>query len=244
MGNTVVSLFVKGGPVMWPILLCALVVVAVVGERILWWLRQSRLRDHNTLMKIMEALHKGNVGDAVGLSKGSRDPVIQMVYQGLNEHDSCFQVAMQASAGAVLRRAGRFLPVMDTLVTLAPLLGLLGTVTGIMRSFTSIGSCGAGRRQGHRRHRRGADRHRLRPVHRHRLAASVELLRRQGGAVAVRAGDHRLKRRGAAQPHRQPQASVGESRRELSHRGFGRRREPCASNRPLIASTRGSRSSR
>ena len=140
MGNTVVSLFVKGGPVMWPILLCALVVVAVVGERILWWLRQSRLRDHNTLMKIMEALHKGNVGDAVGLSKGSRDPVIQMVYQGLNEHDSCFQVAMQASAGAVLRRAGRFLPVMDTLVTLAPLLGLLGTVTGIMRSFTSIGS--------------------------------------------------------------------------------------------------------
>ncbi len=140
MGNTVVSLFVKGGPVMWPILLCALVVVAVVGERMFWWWRQSRLRDHNTLMKIMDALHQGNVGEAAGLSKGSRDPVIQMVYQGLNEHDSCFQVAMQAAAGAVLRRAGRFLPVMDTLVTLAPLLGLLGTVTGIMRSFTSIGS--------------------------------------------------------------------------------------------------------
>jgi biopolymer transport protein ExbB len=140
MGNTVVSLFVKGGPVMWPILLCALVVVAVVGERVFWWWRQSRLRDHQMLLKIMDALHQGNVGEAAALSKGSHDPVIQMVSQGLNEHDSSFQVAMQTAAGAVLRRAGRFLPVMDTLVTLAPLLGLLGTVTGIMRSFTSIGN--------------------------------------------------------------------------------------------------------
>jgi biopolymer transport protein ExbB len=140
MGNTVVSLFLKGGPVMWPILLCALVAVAVVGERTFWWWQHSRLRDYKALMKIMDALHKGNVKEAAALSKGSRDPVIQMVDHGLNEHDSSFQVAMQAAAGAVLRRAGRFLPVMDTLVTLAPLLGLLGTVTGIMRSFTSIGS--------------------------------------------------------------------------------------------------------
>jgi biopolymer transport protein ExbB len=74
------------------------------------------------------------------MAKGSADPVIQMVDHGLNDHETSLQVAMQAAAGAVLRRAGRFLPVMDTLVTLAPLLGLLGTVTGIMRSFTSIGS--------------------------------------------------------------------------------------------------------
>ena len=63
-----------------------------------------------------------------------------MVDHGLNDHETSLQIAMQAAAGAVLRRAGRFLPVFDTLVTLAPLLGLLGTVTGIMRSFTSLGS--------------------------------------------------------------------------------------------------------
>jgi biopolymer transport protein ExbB len=136
----VVSLFVKGGPVMWPILFCALLAVAVVGERAFWWWQQSRLRDRKALLKIMDALHRGDVEQAAGLAKGSRDPVIQIVNHGLNEHDSSFQVAMQAAAGAVLRRAGRFIPVMDTLVTLAPLLGLLGTVTGIMRSFTSIGS--------------------------------------------------------------------------------------------------------
>jgi len=141
IANILVAYFLKGGPVMWPILVCAFVAVAVVGERIFWWWwYESRLRDHDTLMKIMDALHRGNLQEANSLSKGSRDPVIQMVDHGLNDHDTSLQVAMQAAAGAVLRRAGRFLPVMDTLVTLAPLLGLLGTVTGIMRSFTSIGS--------------------------------------------------------------------------------------------------------
>ena len=140
MNVNIVAFFLKGGPVMWPILVCALVAIAVVGERTFWWWYESHQRDHNTLLKVMDALQRGEVQQAAMLSQNSRDPVIQMVNHGLNEHDSSFQVAMQAAAGAVLRRAGRFLPVMDTLVTLAPLLGLLGTVTGIMRSFTSIGS--------------------------------------------------------------------------------------------------------
>jgi biopolymer transport protein ExbB len=135
----IVQFFLKGGPIMWPILMCAVVAIAVVGERTLWWWYESRLRDHDTLMKIMDTLHRGDVKGAAAIAKGSRDPVIQMVDHGLNDHETSLQVAMQAAAGSVLRRAGRFLPVMDTLVTLAPLLGLLGTVTGIMRSFTAIG---------------------------------------------------------------------------------------------------------
>jgi len=137
--NIVVTFFLKGGPVMWPILMCAVMAISVVGERIYWWWYESRLRDHDTLLRIMDSLAKGDVESAAKMTKGSRDPIIQMVDHGLNDHETSLQVAMQAAAGAVLRRAGRFLPVMDTLVTLAPLLGLLGTVTGIMRSFTSLG---------------------------------------------------------------------------------------------------------
>ena len=139
MANIVVAFFLKGGPIMWPILVCAVVAIAVVGERTYWWWCETRLRDPEALLKVMDTLQRGDLGAAGRLSKGSRDPVIQMVDHGLNDHETSLQVAMQAAAGAALRRAGRFLPVMDTLVTLAPLLGLLGTVTGIMRSFTSLG---------------------------------------------------------------------------------------------------------
>jgi biopolymer transport protein ExbB len=139
LANIIVSFFLKGGPIMWPILVCTVVAIAVVGERTFWWWNQTRLREREKLMSIMDHLHRGNVNGAATIAKGSRDPVIQMVDHGLNDHEYSLQVAMQAAAGSILRRAGRFLPVMDTLVTLAPLLGLLGTVTGIMRSFTSIG---------------------------------------------------------------------------------------------------------
>jgi biopolymer transport protein ExbB len=140
IANILVALFLKGGPVMWPILVCTIVAVAVVGERTFWWWYESRQRDHEALMKVMAALQRGDLDSASKLAKGSQDPVVQMVDHGLNDHETSLQVAMQAAAGSVLRRAGRFLPVMDTMVTLSPLLGLLGTVTGIMKTFTSLGS--------------------------------------------------------------------------------------------------------
>ena len=138
--SIVVELFQRGGPVMWPILVCAVVLVAVVGERTVWWWHETRRREPARLRRILDALHKGDVAAAAQLAKGANDPVVQMVDHGLNDHETSLQIAMQAAGGAILRRAGRFLPVLDTLVTLAPLLGLLGTVTGIMRSFTSLGN--------------------------------------------------------------------------------------------------------
>ena len=137
--NIIVELFLKGGPIMYPILIVAIVAVAVVGDRTLWWFRESMKRDPDRLEKLLAALENGDFGSAAKLSKGSEDPAIRVIYHGLNHVHSSLQGALQVAAGIELQRAGRFLTVMDTLVTLAPLLGLLGTVTGIMGSFTSIG---------------------------------------------------------------------------------------------------------
>jgi biopolymer transport protein ExbB len=140
MANIAVDFILKGGPVMYPILLCALVAVAVVGERSFWWLREASRRDPKKLEEILAALENGDVPAASKIAEGSRDPVIRMIHNGLNHAHKSLQGALELGAGIELERAGRFLTVMDTLVTLSPLLGLLGTVTGLMQAFLSVGS--------------------------------------------------------------------------------------------------------
>ena len=143
LANIVFQFFIKGGPIMWPILASALVAVAVIGERTFWWLREGGRRDPQKLGHLLAALENGDVAVAKKISEGSEDPVIRMIRHGLGHvghvHASLLG-ALQLAAGSELKRAGRFLTVMDTLVTLAPLLGLLGTVTGLMRAFLNIGS--------------------------------------------------------------------------------------------------------
>ncbi|MGP8239455.1 MAG: MotA/TolQ/ExbB proton channel family protein [Limisphaerales bacterium] len=140
IANIVVQFLLKGGPVMVPILLCSVVAVAVVGERSFWWFRESRRRDPRKLEQILAALENQDVPAAIATAQGSIDPIIRMIHSGLTHAHSSMQGALQLAAGIELERAGRFLTVMDTLVTLAPLLGLLGTVTGLMRAFLSVGS--------------------------------------------------------------------------------------------------------
>ena len=139
LANIVFEFFLKGGPVMWLILLSALVAVAVVGERAFWWARESRKRDLRKREQLIAALEDSAVEEGRRLAQGSEDPVIRMIRQSLNHEHTSITVALQMAAGIELERAGRFLNVMDTLVTLAPLLGLLGTVTGLMRAFLKIG---------------------------------------------------------------------------------------------------------
>jgi biopolymer transport protein ExbB len=139
LANIVVDFFIKGGPVMWPILVCTFVAVAVVGERALWWWRESRKRNPALMEKILTTLENGDLEGAAGLGEGSEDPIIRMVHRGLSQGHSSLQGALELAAGLELERAGRFLTVMDTLITLAPLLGLLGTVTGLMRAFLHVG---------------------------------------------------------------------------------------------------------
>src|SRR6267143_2943275 len=140
LANIVIVYFLKGGPVMYPILVVAIVAVCVVGERAFWWLRLGMRRDPETLEKVLASMENGDFKAASGLAKDSEDPVVRIIWHGLNHYEhASLQGALQVAAGIELQKAGRFLTVMDTLVTLAPLLGLLGTVTGIMGSFTSIG---------------------------------------------------------------------------------------------------------
>ena len=138
--NFFIHNFKQGGPIMWPILLVSLTALAVVIERVFWWLGRWMRRDPKRIEKVFTAIEVGDVAEASRLSRDSRDPVLRMMWNGLNHQHASLQGALQVAAGIEIKRAGRFLVVMDTLVTLAPLLGLLGTITGLMRSFASLGN--------------------------------------------------------------------------------------------------------
>ena len=139
-GNKLVDNFIKGGYIMWPILLVSITAIAVVLERIFWWLGRWMRRDPKRIEKVFTAIEVGDVAEASRLSRDSRDPVLRMIWNGLNHQHASLQGALQVAAGIEIKRAGRFLVVMDTLVTLAPLLGLLGTITGLMKSFSFLGN--------------------------------------------------------------------------------------------------------
>jgi biopolymer transport protein ExbB len=139
-GNWLIDQFHKGGPVMWPILVVSIIALTVVIERILWWGGRWFRRDPKRIEKVFTAIENGDVPEASRLSRGSRDPVLRMMWNGLNHQHASLQGALQVAAGIEIKRAGRFLVVMDTLVTLAPLLGLLGTITGLIKSFSFLGN--------------------------------------------------------------------------------------------------------
>jgi len=138
--NWLIDQFHKGGPVMWPILIVSIVALTVVLERCIWWGGRWFRRDPKRIEKVFTAIENGDTTEASRLSRGSRDPVLRMLWNGLNHQHSSLEAALQVAAGIEIKRAGRFLVVMDTLVTLAPLLGLLGTITGLIKSFSFLGN--------------------------------------------------------------------------------------------------------
>ena len=140
LANAVVDLFHKGGPIMYPIAVVSVVAVCIFVERVFWWARFSAKRSTKQLDEVYEKLEEGDLAQAIAHSASSGDPVVRMIHHGLKHRHTSMQGAIEVAAGKELRDAGRYLSAMDTIVTLAPLLGLLGTVTGIMGSFTSIGS--------------------------------------------------------------------------------------------------------
>src|ERR1700752_2612834 len=125
---------------MWPILIVSIVALTVVLERCIWWGGRWFRRDPKRIEKVFTAIENGDVAEASRLSRASRDPVLRMMWNGLNHQHASLQGALQVAAGIEIKRAGRFLVVMDTLVTLEPLLGLLGPIVGLMKAFGSLGN--------------------------------------------------------------------------------------------------------
>lgn len=140
LANIVVETFLKGGPIMWPILACLVVALATVAERVLYWRKVRRLRAEPVFAEALGDIRLGRFGPVWERTRDATSPFLVALRAGLGNSRAEPVTAMQLSAEETLEEAGARQWLLSTIVTLAPLLGLLGTVIGIMGSFQFIGS--------------------------------------------------------------------------------------------------------
>jgi biopolymer transport protein ExbB len=130
--------FVKGGPVMWPLLLCSVIALGAILERIHFWWRERRTDDDQLIHKLLHLTERGLLDEAVRAASGSRDAAARILANGLSHHHFSLEGALDVAVQTELKRMKRSLRILDTIITVAPLLGIFGTVTGILSAFGSL----------------------------------------------------------------------------------------------------------
>lgn len=137
--STVVAVLAKGGLVMIPLAVCSVLSLAVILERAWFWLRA---RSAGAAEHVLQLAAAGKWEDAVERAHASPAPQARVLAAGLTHRDDGPTLAMEAAAREEMARMRRALPVLDTIITLSPLLGLLGTVTGMIAAFGVISTAG------------------------------------------------------------------------------------------------------
>ena len=134
------ELFIRGGPVMWPILICSIVAFAVVMDRV-YHLRKAKIDTDRFLETISSSLKRNRIVEAMDLCDQTPGPIAHILKAGIMRHDRSRQEIREAIEEVGVQevsRLERYLAVLATVAQVAPLLGLLGTVTGMVNAFQII----------------------------------------------------------------------------------------------------------
>ncbi len=123
----------NGGWVMWPLLLLSLASVTLIVERIWFWAATNSPRSLDTLRQLRAALDEGNAGRVRRIASG-RDGLYSRIAMMLLTGGGTDAAAAEAIESQ-RPRLERFMPLLSTIITVAPMLGILGTVVGIIESF-------------------------------------------------------------------------------------------------------------
>jgi biopolymer transport protein ExbB len=135
------NLFQAGGIVMWPLLFFSVLGVALIIERITFWVKISN-RQNRIVQVVLKVYRQGNMVDALNILHRNADLPIARIFLAALELEEPnpeeFRLALESEAQAEIPLLKRFQNIFDTIIGLAPLLGLLGTVLGLITSFASL----------------------------------------------------------------------------------------------------------
>ena len=135
------NIFDRGGFAIWLLLICSLVATTVTIERLIVFWRNRRADDAGTeaVDRILALTSAGKFDEAETLAREAPGMAGRVLSAGLHHRDLGLHDSLEEAANAELDYLRRGLAVLDTIITLGPLLGILGTVTGIIRSFHVLG---------------------------------------------------------------------------------------------------------
>lgn len=130
----------KGGPMMYLIILSSILAFGVVMERV-YNLNKARIDANRFMDRITDVLKRNKIIEAIEMCNTTPGPIAHIIKAGILKHDRSrveIKEAIEEAAQLEIPRLERHLPILATLAHITPLLGLLGTVTGMIRSFQVI----------------------------------------------------------------------------------------------------------
>ncbi len=131
---------VRGGYLMIPIVVCGALTLAVIIERLIS-LRKSEIDAEKFVGEIEEKIKKRKIRNAIEMCEATPGPVARLVYKALIKSDrppDVIKETIEDEANQMIPYLEKYLGVLATIATVAPLLGLLGTVTGLIKAFMVI----------------------------------------------------------------------------------------------------------
>lgn len=134
------TIMAKGGPLMWFILISAILAIAIFLERLFHYHR-AQIHTNDFVNGILNSLKRGNIKEAIDTCRDTAGPVAQVVMAAVLNHDRSrdeIREAVQDTARTEVTRLEHNLPILVTIAQVAPLIGFLGTVWGMIRVFMVI----------------------------------------------------------------------------------------------------------
>ena len=141
---SIFQIIIKGGFMMIPLALCSLIAVAILFERLLS-LRKIKINTRTFGLQVKNMLLRGRVQEAIEFARNTPGPIAKITVAGLNKHNRPrdeIKDAIEAAAQSEVYHLERNLGVLGTVAAVAPLIGFLGTVTGMIRAFMQVQNLG------------------------------------------------------------------------------------------------------
>jgi biopolymer transport protein ExbB len=134
------SMFLKGGIVMWPILLCSILGLAVVIDRYIV-IRKARINVPAFMVRIRGFIKKKDISGAISYCMEEKSPIANVVRKGLKKYrlgHERVKESIENAGNQEISKLEKGLPILASVSGIAPLLGFLGTVTGMISAFMTI----------------------------------------------------------------------------------------------------------